>query len=127
MHVRRDRDFQLRPDLRQNLATLLDPDSAIRPDRGAVRLVVGRFENEWHRLRLADIRDFFRHSPDEFLRFNHARPEDKGRPSATDRYRANFKRFWFHARQRSNTKRFHTTVTTVHKGILTLCSVVSFV
>src|SRR5256885_5285211 len=100
MDVRCHRDFQFRADLRQNLATLLDPDSAIRPDRGAIRLVVGRFENERHRLRLADLRDFFRHSPDELLRFNHARAEDERRLPPTDRYRANLEWLWVHFTRR---------------------------
>src|SRR2546423_14102206 len=96
MHVRRHRDFQLRADLRQDLATLLDPDSAIRPDRSAIGLVVGRFENKRHRLRLADLGNFFRHSPDELLRFNHARAEDKRRLPATDDDRTNSERRPFH-------------------------------
>jgi hypothetical protein len=89
MNIGRDRDFQFRPDLSQDLAPILDAKAPIRPDRSPVRLVVGRLENKRHGFALADFRDPAGHSPDEFLRFDNARAQDENGLSGTNGYGAN--------------------------------------
>src|SRR5476651_652837 len=96
MDIGRDRDLQFRSDGGENLAPVADADSTIRTDRGSIRLVVRRLENERHRFRPADFRDAAGHAPDKLFRFNHARSEDEHRLSATDGDGPNFEWFWFH-------------------------------
>src|SRR3977135_3971035 len=96
MHIGRHGNLQFRADRRQDVAALLDPDTSIRPDRRAIRLVVRRLENEWDRFRFADGRDPPRHPPDKLLRLDHAWPKDKRRLSATNRNGANFELLRFH-------------------------------
>src|SRR5205085_9265616 len=79
----------------------LDSDSAVRSNRSPVRLVIGCLEKEGHRLCLADLRELFRHAPDELLGFNHAGAQDERRLPAADHHGANFERFWFHVRNKS--------------------------
>ena len=96
MHIGRHRDFQFRADRAENLTAFHHANPAIGTHRGAIRLVVRRFENERHRLLFTDRRDVLRHSPDELFRFDHARPEDERRFARADGDRANFERFRFH-------------------------------
>src|SRR5206468_11940767 len=79
MDIGRDWHFQLATDFGEQRATFTHSDPAKRPHRSAVRLVVGRLENEWHLLRGADFADPPRHAPNEFLRLDYAWPENKRR------------------------------------------------
>ncbi len=80
-----DRNLQVAANGRKNLATLAHSNSAKRTYGCSIRFVIGRFENEIDICIRADLRDFFRHPPDELLRFDHARPENKHGTFPTDR------------------------------------------
>ena len=96
MDISRDRDFQFRSNSGENLAPVADSDSTIGTDRGSIRLVVRRLENERDRFRPANFRDTTGHAPDKLFRFDHAWTEDKDRLPPANDYAAYFERFRFH-------------------------------
>src|ERR1044071_6210847 len=96
MNIGGDWDFQFGSDGRKNLTPFADSDSTIGTNRGSIRLVVRRLENEWHRLRPADFRKAARHPPDKLFRFNHARSEDEGRLLAAEDDGTDFEWLRFH-------------------------------
>ena len=98
MNVGCDRDFQVVPDEGKNLASISHANSAKRPHRSPVRLVVGSFKNKIDIFRRADFRYSLCHAPNKFLRLNHARPENKRWAFPTDGDFANVQwlRFYSH-------------------------------
>src|SRR4030095_17066587 len=67
MNVGCYRNPQFAPDLRENIATFTQADSAKRADRSSVCLVVGGFENEINVFRSARFSNLLRHSPGKLL------------------------------------------------------------
>jgi hypothetical protein len=96
MNIRRDRNFQVTPDGRKNLAAISHTNPAKRAHRSSVGFVVGSFKNKIDIFRCADFRDLFCHTPGEFLRLNHAWAEDECRVFATNADSANVQRLCSH-------------------------------
>jgi hypothetical protein len=95
-----DRNFQVSANGRKNLAAFAHANSAKRTYGSSIRFVIGRFENEIDIFIRADLRDFFRHPPDEFLGLDHAWAENKRGTFPTDGDRPDF--HWLRLHEREN-------------------------
>src|SRR4030095_3181258 len=94
MNVGCYRNLQFAPDLREDIATFTQADSAKRADRSSVCLVVGGFENEINVFRSARFSNLLRHSPGKFLRLNNARAKNECGAFTANRHLPNPQWFW---------------------------------
>src|SRR5260370_19762366 len=79
MDIGRDRHIKLVADRSQQFTTFIEAEAAIRFSRRSIRLIVGSLENPGELQRLRHSRKLLRHRPDELLRFDNARPQNKKR------------------------------------------------
>src|SRR6266481_8655390 len=77
MDVGRDRYVELVADRSQEFTTFVEAEAAIRFSRRSIRFIVGSFENPRELQRLRQARKLLCHRPDELLRFDNARPQNK--------------------------------------------------
>src|ERR1051325_6346921 len=95
MHIGCDRNLEVAADRLQNFATFARSRSANGAQRSPGRFVLRALEDKTDISRRTALRDLTRHPPDKLLGLNHARPEDKPRPSSANRDFANPQRLPF--------------------------------
>src|SRR5438445_11712832 len=84
MNIGRNRNFQIAPDSRKNLAAISHTNPAKRAHRAPVGFVVGSFKNKIDIFRRADFRDLFCQAPGELLPRDHAWADDESRVCPTE-------------------------------------------
>src|ERR1700730_3277277 len=104
MHVGCNRDFQFAPDLGKDPAAFIHINSAKGTHRRSVRLVVGGLENKIDIFLCADFRDLPCHAPDELLRLDYTRAQNKRGALSANGYLANLERRGFHRRENESGK-----------------------
>src|SRR5258708_21049957 len=84
MNIGEHRDVYFVFHLLQNAQAFLHPLPAIAPDRGSVRLVIRRFENEREIKRTHHALDDLRHAQDVLFTFNHTGPGNEEQIAGAD-------------------------------------------